>query len=374
MFSRTMILVTTLAAAGCSPSEETQDRESVAVQGNSSAHAGMVHDSSGGAIAHADSGGGDHSMHAEAEVGAEHASMGHVAPAGADHEGMSGMQHGAAAPGGAHGGQHVAAAAGHPAGHQAQVATHDASGAAHIGAGVAHDAPGAAHGEPDAAGAAGHEQHAVMPEHRARADSAAHGQHGAAQHAMPADTGHAAHGAMADSAHVTAGDSATHGEHDAMPGMDHGAEPGAAHAGADAGPGMQHEMAMFDLGGGWMVIGMAQAFAIGTIALPADDGTPLDERALYLTQPAIMFNVESPLSRVSLRTTLNFEGLTQPDGELTFGGWGEGFIDKRHPHTLVHEAMLSVNASGLRTVADSRCPPERASLRTAPTTQCRVRP
>ena len=345
MFSRMMILATTLAAIGCSaPSEETQDRESVATtQTDSSGHAGMVHDSSGDAIAHAESGAADHSMHAQLEGAADHASMGHVAPAGADHAAMTGMQHGAVAPSGDHRGQ-VAAAVGHPAGHQAPAAAHAVSGAAHNAPGVAHQAPGAGHGEHDAAAAPGHGQHSAMPEHPAMADSAAHGQHGAQQHAMPADTGHAAHGAMADSAHVMAGDSAMHGEHDAMPGMDHGAQTGAAQGGAhDAGPGMQHEMAMFDLGGGWMVIGMAQAFPIGTIALPAEDGTPLGERALYLTQPAIMFNVESPLSRVSLRTTLNFEGLTQPDGELTFGGWGEGFIDKRHPHTLLHEAMLSVN-------------------------------
>ena len=335
MFSRIMILVTTLAAAGCSPSsEETQDRESVAIQGDSSAHAGMVHDNSGNATAHADSI-GDHAMHAGPGVGADHAAMGHAAPAGESHAGMTGMQHAAAASSGAHAGQHAAASAGHPAGHQAPVRAHEGAGAAHGDPGVGHDA---------AAGAA-HQQHEATPEHQAMADPAAHDQHAATGHAMPADTGaHAGHAAMAEGARAMAGDSTMHGEHDAMPGMEHGAETGATHTGAhDFGPGMQHEMAMFDLGGGWMVIGMAQAFPIGTIALPAEDGTPLDERALYLTQPAIMFNVESPLSRVSLRTTLNFEGLTQPDGELTFGGWGEGFIDKRHPHTILHEAMLSVN-------------------------------
>jgi hypothetical protein len=57
-----------------------------------------------------------------------------------------------------------------------------------------------------------------------------------------------------------------------------------------------------------------------------------------------MTNLESPGHRLVLRTTLDFEGLTLENGELTFGGWGEGFLDKRHPHTLVHEAMLSFNA------------------------------
>jgi hypothetical protein len=59
-----------------------------------------------------------------------------------------------------------------------------------------------------------------------------------------------------------------------------------------------------------------------------------------------MANLESPGQRLVLRTTLNFEGVTQEDGELTFGGWGEGYIDKRHPHTLLHELMLSLNAWG----------------------------
>src|SRR5690606_20685985 len=54
-------------------------------------------------------------------------------------------------------------------------------------------------------------------------------------------------------------------------------------------------------------------------------------------------NIESPGSRLAMRTTLNFEAITQEDGELTFGAWGEGFIDRRHPHTLLHELMLSLN-------------------------------
>ncbi|MGQ0560660.1 MAG: hypothetical protein ACT443_02150 [Gemmatimonadota bacterium] len=107
--------------------------------------------------------------------------------------------------------------------------------------------------------------------------------------------------------------------------------------------GMQHDMTMVVLGGGWMAIGMAQLFPTVTIALPSEEGTPLDRRGLYVTQPALMANIESTGSGVSLRTTLNFEGLTQPGGELTYGAWGEGFIDKRHPHTFLHEAMLSVN-------------------------------
>ena len=105
-------------------------------------------------------------------------------------------------------------------------------------------------------------------------------------------------------------------------------------------------MSMLDFGGGWMALGMAQAFPAVTFAVPGQDNTPLDEVGVYLTQPALMFNVEAPQSRIVLRTTINLEGLTQPDGELTFGGWGEGYIDKRHPHTYLHELMLSFILSG----------------------------
>ena len=116
------------------------------------------------------------------------------------------------------------------------------------------------------------------------------------------------------------------------------------------GPDATHQghgrMSMVDFGGGWMALGMAQAFPAVTFALPGENDTPLDGVGVYVTQPALMFNVEAPRSSVVLRATVNLEGLTQPDGELTFGGWGEGFLDKRHPHTYLHELMLSVNLRG----------------------------
>jgi hypothetical protein len=40
------------------------------------------------------------------------------------------------------------------------------------------------------------------------------------------------------------------------------------------------------------------------------------------------------------RMMLDFEGVTMPAGELAMGGWGEGFVDRRHPHTYLHEAMV----------------------------------
>jgi hypothetical protein len=192
--------------------------------------------------------------------------------------------------------------------------------------------------------------------HAAHAHPPADTAHAGMHHPMPADT--AAHGAMhhpapADSAHDT------HAGHDmgAMPGM---AMPGSApardtlptpmqHAGlhdAMSGrrhAGMKHEMLMRQLGGGWQLLGMAQAFAMTTWAAPRDGGSPLHETESYLTQPAVMVNVLSPGATLALRTTLNLEALTQPQGEITYGGWGEGYIDRRHPHTFLHEAMASLN-------------------------------
>jgi hypothetical protein len=40
-----------------------------------------------------------------------------------------------------------------------------------------------------------------------------------------------------------------------------------------------------------------------------------------------------------IRGTLDLEGLTMPGGELAPGAWGEGFVDRRHPHTYVHELL-----------------------------------
>jgi len=45
---------------------------------------------------------------------------------------------------------------------------------------------------------------------------------------------------------------------------------------------------------------------------------------------------------LDLTATLSLEGLTMPGGQLNPGAWGEGFIDRRHPHTYLHEAVLSL--------------------------------
>lgn len=147
--------------------------------------------------------------------------------------------------------------------------------------------------------------------------------------AVDPHAGHVGHDASAKPADPHAG-------HDAGA----AAAPG-AHAHAEGAPG-GHRMLMQPLGDGWSLMGMAQAYPMVTTGL-GNESSPLSETEPYLTQPALMINLESPGSRFVLRSTLNFEGITQPGGELTAGGWGEGFIDRRHPHTLLHELMLSAN-------------------------------
>jgi hypothetical protein len=48
-------------------------------------------------------------------------------------------------------------------------------------------------------------------------------------------------------------------------------------------------------------------------------------------------------NRFRLQATLNLEGAVLREGELTPGAWGEGFIDRRHPHTYLHELILSAD-------------------------------
>ncbi|MBM4189036.1 MAG: hypothetical protein FJ206_17185 [Gemmatimonadetes bacterium] len=53
-----------------------------------------------------------------------------------------------------------------------------------------------------------------------------------------------------------------------------------------------------------------------------------------------------------LRITGNGEGLTIPAGELALGNWGEGFIDRRHPHSYLHEAIAD---AGIPLGCGGRC-------------------
>jgi hypothetical protein len=83
--------------------------------------------------------------------------------------------------------------------------------------------------------------------------------------------------------------------------------------------------------------------AHGILAYTAVDPIP-GNRSLgevRLVQPTIMAHGGIASNRLRMLATLNLEGLTIPDGELTPGDWGEGFVDRRHPHTYLHELIFT---------------------------------
>jgi hypothetical protein len=79
------------------------------------------------------------------------------------------------------------------------------------------------------------------------------------------------------------------------------------------------------------------------VALTHVDPVPRDSALteLRLVQTAVLLRAAALHERLALIATLNLEGTTMRDGELTPGAWGEGFVDRRHPHTYAHELILS---------------------------------
>jgi hypothetical protein len=84
----------------------------------------------------------------------------------------------------------------------------------------------------------------------------------------------------------------------------------------------------------------ARAVLAFTRVDPVPGGGGLGE--IRVVQPVVMLHAGA-WKRLRLVTTLNFEGATISEGELTPGAWGEGFMDRRHPHTYVHELLLSAD-------------------------------
>ncbi|MGE5745170.1 MAG: hypothetical protein ACM368_14630 [Gemmatimonadota bacterium] len=82
----------------------------------------------------------------------------------------------------------------------------------------------------------------------------------------------------------------------------------------------------------------AQAIPALTETNVVPGGRSLGE--LRVVQPAAMLHAAALDGRLRLIGTLDFEKYTIPHGELSPGSWGESFVDRRHPHTLVHELML----------------------------------
>jgi hypothetical protein len=87
----------------------------------------------------------------------------------------------------------------------------------------------------------------------------------------------------------------------------------------------------------WIRIGV-NGIPVYTWVDPVLGGRSLGE--VRLVQPTVMAHAGALSDRLALLATLNLEGLTIPDGELAPGDWGEGFVDRRHPHTYVHEVVV----------------------------------
>jgi len=62
---------------------------------------------------------------------------------------------------------------------------------------------------------------------------------------------------------------------------------------------------------------------------------------LRIVQPVVMLHAGALGDHLRLLAAVNLEKWTIPNGELAPGSWGESFVDRRHPHTVVHELMLS---------------------------------
>ncbi|HEX6573837.1 MAG TPA: hypothetical protein VF042_02610 [Gemmatimonadaceae bacterium] len=97
-----------------------------------------------------------------------------------------------------------------------------------------------------------------------------------------------------------------------------------------------HNMEM-DSSRGPTVSAGASAILLGTVASPGVNDRTLAEG--YLTQPIVMAMLMTRGGRFIGDLTLDFEGATLKRGELNAGVHGEGYIDRRHPHTLVHELI-----------------------------------
>lgn len=83
----------------------------------------------------------------------------------------------------------------------------------------------------------------------------------------------------------------------------------------------------------------ANANAVATVVSPAIMGEALTEG--YLTQPFLFAHLALPRNALALHAMMNFEGITLERGELNPGIYGEGYVDRRHPHTYLHELMLA---------------------------------
>jgi hypothetical protein len=83
----------------------------------------------------------------------------------------------------------------------------------------------------------------------------------------------------------------------------------------------------------------AQTIGVVTHESPAIHGRDLTEG--YLVQPMLTGMARFWGDAIEINGSLDFEGLTIERGELNAGIHGEGYIDRRHPHTYLHELVIT---------------------------------
>ena len=82
-----------------------------------------------------------------------------------------------------------------------------------------------------------------------------------------------------------------------------------------------------------------QVTPVLTRADPVPGGSTRTE--LRLNAPLLFGSLRLAGGRLVLHAMLNGEGWTMPHGQLATGNFGEGWEDRRHPHTWAHELIAS---------------------------------
>jgi hypothetical protein len=66
-----------------------------------------------------------------------------------------------------------------------------------------------------------------------------------------------------------------------------------------------------------------------------------DSTEAYVTQSTLLGDALLAGGALRLHATISLEPLTLKRGELGAGSYGEGFVDRRHPHTYLHELVAT---------------------------------
>ena len=86
--------------------------------------------------------------------------------------------------------------------------------------------------------------------------------------------------------------------------------------------------------------GGASAVLLATVVDPGVARRRLAEG--YLTQPMLHGHLSALGGSLAVQGMLDLEGATLARGELTPGSYGEGYVDRRHPHTYLHELVATI--------------------------------